>query len=186
MWESSFPWTNGWLCSLEARGSWLWLPHTWMTYWNHCAALGFVPVTPELMCLPACGCLRAHLCPSWQSKSPREAYLTWFTRWRKQINKIALHNALLLFPPHCIPSVMAMFETQQERDKRNILPIDDECPDCFWYILPKLLYFRLKCGRKIGGGKCSCVRKKPWETLFRVQFVSYIKNLAMTLISACS
>lgn len=117
----------------------------------------FVPVTPELIC---CACM-------WLPQSTLMSHLTdqiskgsLFNMMHKmaKTNKITLHNSLLLFPPHCIPSVNAMFATQheQERDKRNMLPIDDGSPDCFWY--SNSFYFRLKllpCGQKIGGERFS-------------------------------
>lgn len=84
----------------------------------------------------SCGYRRALLCPSWHSESPRKDYLTWCARWHKQTNNIPLCNALLSLPPHCIPSDGHVCNTkEQDRDKRNLLPIEGESPDYFWYIL---------------------------------------------------
>lgn len=58
------------------------------------------------------GCLVAQSCPSWLGESPREVYLIWCWRRNKQINGTLLHNTLLPFPLHCIPSVIAALATE--------------------------------------------------------------------------
>lgn len=155
----------------------------WTTCWNRRAASRFCPSYSRAnrYVVLACGCLGAHLRPSWQSKSPREAYLTWCTRWHKQINKIIRQNALLSCTSLYSLSERHLWNTTIKGQKKHAA--DWWCPQISSDIFSKkIFYFSLKllqCGWKIGEGErfsCECVRKKTLENLFRVQFGYYIKN----------